>query len=165
MPPSRNVASLSTGGGLAPGPDSRHSAASPVSSGVGGEGRLQKPLPSSCIDSPATWLCAPSPARPRGAFQGPQAPGTLPVSWGDRAQPVTSGNSSRLMAGSWGGSRVAAHLSLGCPSLPREGTPPPGSLRHPRSPPCHLWPDTGPPHIGWSGGERGAERLGWQEQS
>lgn len=113
--------------------------------------------------SPATQLWTLSPVRPRGAFEGDQAPGILPVSLGvvgsQGAWPVTSGSSSRLVSGSWGGSQGAAHLSPGCPSLPHERTRPPGSLHHPRSPPCRLWPDTGPPRTGRSGGrEVGGEQ-------
>lgn len=106
--------------------------------------------------SPATQPWTLSPVRPRRAFEGDQAPGIRPVSLGvvgsQSARPVTSGSSSRLVSGSWGGSPGAAHLSPGCPSLPHEGTRPLGSLHHPRSPLCHLWPDTGPPRTGWSGG-------------
>lgn len=118
--------------------------------------------------SPATQLWTLSPVKPRGAFEGDQAPGILPVSLGvvgsQGAWPVTSGSSSRLVSGSWGGSQGAAHLSPGCPSLPHERTRPPGSPHHPRSPPCHLWPDTGPPRTGQSegrevGGEQGNARA------
>lgn len=99
-----------------------------------------------------------------GAFQWDQA--SSPCLWGQwvagGAQPVTSGSSSRLVAGSWGGIQGAAHRSPGCPSLPLEETHLPGSLRHPRSPPCRLSPDIEPPHTGWSGGREGCEQLGCQ---
>lgn len=61
------------------------------------------------------------------AYRGlPGGLGICPVSLGAvgswRSQPVTSGSFSPPVAGSWGGSRGAVHLSPGCPSLPLEGT-------------------------------------------
>lgn len=114
------------------------------------------------VETPSCLLCLsrnsaldsqPSQAR-RGLREGP---GIFPVSWGvvggQRAWAVvTSGSSSRLESGSWGGSQGAAHLSPGCPSLLHGGIRLPGSPHHPRTPLCRLWPDTAPLRTGWSGG-------------